>query len=86
MRQVYGVVWLVFLVTAGLVQGDLAGDVVEGIQGAGSCAGCHALLVPLKFLAWWGDYWFVGAITAACKALGVCNCFSHGRVLHSRRP
>jgi sphingomyelin phosphodiesterase len=53
------------------VAGSLVNDIVDALQSAVNCAGCHALLVPLKGLAVLGDSAFTNTLVTVCKALDV---------------
>lgn len=49
----------------------LAQDILDALQNAVTCTGCHALLIPLKTLAISGDSTFTKTLSAICKATGV---------------
>ncbi|GLB42398.1 putative converts sphingomyelin to ceramide [Lyophyllum shimeji] len=52
-------------------RGSLVDDIVNAIENAVDCAGCHALLVPLQGLALLGDAAFDATFIAVCQALKV---------------
>lgn len=51
----------------------LAQDILDTLQNAVTCTGCHALLIPLKTLSIFGDKTFTKTLTTICKATKVGN-------------
>lgn len=58
---------------AALARAGLVEDIVDAIQNTATCAGCHALFVPLKGLAHLGDRPFTRTFIAVCKAINVAG-------------
>lgn len=56
-----------------LVLGNLVDDLLDALEQAVTCGGCHALLEPLKLLADFGDDAFVDAVTDICTLLNVSS-------------
>uniref|UniRef100_A0A0W0GDV1 Calcineurin-like phosphoesterase domain-containing protein n=1 Tax=Moniliophthora roreri TaxID=221103 RepID=A0A0W0GDV1_MONRR len=48
---------------------SLIDDIIDALEGAVDCAGCHALLLPLKGLALLGDSAFSGTLNTVCTTL-----------------
>lgn len=71
--------WLALLMFSTCVFGTsnttLADDLVKSFEGAVDCSGCHALLLPLQFLAQLGDSVFTNTIIAICATLRVSAVF-----------
>jgi sphingomyelin phosphodiesterase len=61
----------VFLALISLVAGSLLDDIITAFEEAVDCTSCHALLLPLEALAYFGDDDFVSTVTAVCQELGV---------------
>ncbi|PBK67541.1 sphingomyelin phosphodiesterase [Armillaria solidipes] len=56
-----------------LVLGNLVDDLLDALEQAVTCGGCHALLEPLKLLADFGDGAFVDAVTDICTLLNIAD-------------
>ncbi|KAF7986343.1 hypothetical protein HWV62_35336 [Athelia sp. TMB] len=57
------------LSTPALVSASLVSEIIQALEGAIDCTGCHLLMVPLQLLAKLGDTIFVDTIVAVCQTL-----------------
>ncbi|KAJ3546351.1 hypothetical protein NMY22_g2088 [Coprinellus aureogranulatus] len=64
---------VVLLAVVSVTNASLADDIIDAITNAATCAGCHALFVPLKGLAALGDRPFTETFKVVCKALNVVD-------------
>ena len=63
------------LIYATCVGVNLTGDIVKAVENAIDCVSCHALLVPIQFLAYFGDDLFSRTLIALCQIAKVRKWF-----------
>lgn len=65
---------LVILLCISCISGLFVEEFIDGFEDAIDCVGCHALLVPAQFLAYFGDSVFSRVWIAICQITGVRSC------------
>jgi len=60
---------LAICVWLAVAQAGLVDDIINAVKNGATCAGCHALLVPLAGVALLGDRAFAGIFVEVCKGL-----------------
>ncbi|KAF8348647.1 Metallo-dependent phosphatase-like protein [Amanita rubescens] len=64
---------LVILLCISCISGHFVDEFIDGFEDAIDCVGCHALLVPAQFLAYFGDSVFSRVWIAICQITGIAD-------------